>query len=92
VLVIDDDPDVAPLVRTAMDQYQIVTGTAFGGPEGLARIRSRVPDRVLLDLGMPCVDGSSVSRILKADSYLSRVPVIVMSGNNEEFALAKSFG
>jgi DNA-binding response OmpR family regulator len=92
VLVIDDDPEVAPLVRCAMDRYQIVTETAYGGPEGLARIQSRTPDLVLLDLGMPSLDGFSVLRILKADAWLSRLPVIVLSGNSEEFALARSFG
>jgi two-component system KDP operon response regulator KdpE len=81
VLVIDDEPQVRRFLRTALAAagYRLVE--AETGAEGLQRAREYVPDVVLLDLGLPDMDGLVVARELRR---WSRVPILVLSARGEE--------
>jgi two-component system, OmpR family, KDP operon response regulator KdpE len=77
VLVVDDDAQLVRALRISLGGrgYAVLTaGTAAGA---LAKARTDTPDLVLLDLGLPDGDGSSVIRELRV---WSSVPIIVMSG------------
>jgi len=82
ILVVDDEQSVRRLLRTALagHGYRILeTGTGQAALEMLARDR---PDVVLLDLGLPDLDGVEVIRRLRGSG--SRVPIIVLSSRNGE--------
>ena len=76
VLVIDDEPQIRRALRTSLEAhgYQVVTvGT---GQEGVVRTADLAPDLVLLDLGLPDMDGTEVIRRIRG---FSEVPVIILS-------------
>lgn len=87
ILVIEDDPRVrTALVRALTDRGYAVT-TQSDGASGLqAAVRDR-PDLVLLDLGLPNLDGYEVLRMLRA---VSAVRVIVATARDEEAEIVKA--
>ncbi len=86
VLVIDDDPDLVDLLTRmiASTSRRTKVRAAYGGAEGLAALRERRPDLVLLDLLMPQVDGYTVLEEIRADESLRDVPVVVLTARGEQ--------
>lgn len=80
IAIIDDTPDAVRLIRRilqAKGEYQIYE--AGDGRTGLALIRERRPDLVILDLMMPEVDGFAVLDALRSDESTRDIPVIVVT-------------
>jgi CheY-like chemotaxis protein len=81
VLLIDDAPEIVEvlleLLRTV--GYEVVTAT--DGFEGLAAMRARRPDVVLLDHNMPRMPGLEVVRAMRADGALATIPVILITAS-----------
>jgi two-component system KDP operon response regulator KdpE len=77
VLLVEDEPGLlrALLINLRARQYDVVT--AAGGREALASAAQRPPDAVILDLGLPDIDGTEVIVELRR---WSRAPIIVLSG------------
>ncbi|MDA8439835.1 MAG: response regulator transcription factor [Propionibacterium sp.] len=75
VLVVEDEPDLARMVATYMTHAGYRSEIAFTGTEALNRARDLDPDVVLLDLGLPGVDGVEVCRQLRTftDCYVLMV-------------------
>ena len=81
ILVVEDDPQVRSALLRALGEREYVTSSAGTGMGGLeAAIRDR-PDLVVVDLGLPDVDGHEVLRMLRA---VSTVPVIVATAREDE--------
>jgi two-component system KDP operon response regulator KdpE len=76
VLVVDDEPQIARALRVALSSRGYGVVTAGNGETALDMIASTAPDVVLLDLGLPGIDGVEVVRRLRG---WSKVPVIVVS-------------
>jgi two-component system alkaline phosphatase synthesis response regulator PhoP len=84
VLVIEDERDIAELMRynLAREGYEVrLTGS---GSEGLKQARESRPDLVLLDIMVPELNGWEVCRRLKQDPELRDIPVIMVTGRVEE--------
>jgi len=77
ILVIDDEPQILRVLRINLvaRQYEVVT--AATGAEALTSAKTDHPDLVILDLGLPDLDGVEVIRRLRA---WTKVPIIVLSG------------
>ena len=84
VLLVEDEQDVAELIRynLAKEGYDVVL--TANGAEALRLARERQPDVVLLDIMVPQLNGWEVCRRLKKDSELSAIPVIMVTGRVEE--------
>ena len=76
VLVIDDEPQILRALRRSLEAQDYEVATADGGEEGLAVAAAQAPNLVVLDLGLPDLDGTEVIRRLRA---WTDVPVIVLS-------------
>ncbi len=76
VLVIDDEVQIRRLLRLTLEANGYKVLEAANGKEGLVEAATRRPDIVILDLGLPDMDGVSVLRRLRE---WSRVPVVVLS-------------
>ena len=76
VLVVDDEPQIARALRVALSSRGYEVQTAGNGETALDLLASAAPDVVLLDLGLPGIDGVEVVRRLRG---WSKVPVIVVS-------------
>jgi two-component system KDP operon response regulator KdpE len=76
VLVIDDEPQILRALRRSLEAQDYDVATAEGGEEGLALAAAHVPNLVVLDLGLPDLEGTAVIRRLRS---WTDVPVIVLS-------------
>jgi two-component system KDP operon response regulator KdpE len=76
VLVVDDEPQIRRALRTSLEAHGYEVATVGTGDEGVVGAAEQAPDLVLLDLGLPDVDGTEVIRRVRA---FSDVPVIVLS-------------
>jgi glucose-6-phosphate isomerase/ActR/RegA family two-component response regulator len=79
VVVVEDEPEMADLVKLILGRKGFELVGAVGGREGLETIRRVKPDLVLLDLMMPDMDGWEVYQQMKADEELKDIPVVVVT-------------
>jgi CheY-like chemotaxis protein len=81
ILYIEDTENNRILVKRRLEKngYQVLT--AENAREGLARARAEMPDLILMDMGMPDIDGWNATRQLKADPDLKRIPVIAVTAH-----------
>lgn len=83
LLVIDDTPsNIHVLLDGLHDHYTF--SVAAGGTRGLGLARSLRPDLILLDVSMPEMDGYQVLQALREDLRTAAIPVIFVTGRNEE--------
>lgn len=89
ILIVDDEPfNVDYLEQELADMhYNIIT--AGNGREALDKVKSELPDLILLDIMMPIMDGFMVLGELKADSLLRHIPVIIISAMNDLESVVK---
>ena len=80
VLVVDDDRSLVSVLEPVLRAAGCKVSTASTGNGAIDGVLRRDPDVVLLDLGLPDMDGKSVIRAIRESS---RVPIIVMSGRQE---------
>ena len=83
VLVVEDEPQIAQIVRDYLQHAGFAVLTAADGAEALALGRERTPDLLVLDLGLPGMDGLDVVRGLRG---WTPVPIVVLSGRGSEAA------
>jgi len=81
VLVIEDEAPVRHFLRTTLSAHGFQVFEAQTGQDGLAQALARNPEIILLDLGLPDLDGLEVTRKLRE---WSSVPVIVISARDQE--------
>jgi DNA-binding response OmpR family regulator len=81
VLLIEDDPDIALGVRTVLGRSGFEVTTAAAGREGLRLFHSERPAIVVLDVGLPEMDGWTV---LERIRELSRIPVLMLTSHGHE--------
>jgi len=80
VLVVDDEPVIRALVAASlqMDDLQ-VTGVADGAT-AIAAVEDTAPDLVLVDVGLPGMDGREVLRRLRTNPDTAAIPVLLLTG------------
>ena len=81
LLVVDDDPGLRALVRTSFEIADIEVDEADSARSAAAKIGSRHPDVIVLDVSMPGTDGITFCRALKGDPYTRPIPVILLTGD-----------
>jgi CheY-like chemotaxis protein/anti-sigma regulatory factor (Ser/Thr protein kinase) len=79
ILVIEDDPAAAQLLRTYLDGAGYTTTVVGSGEDGLAAARDQMPDGILLDVILPGIDGWQMLNELKSDPRLRHIPVVIIS-------------
>ncbi len=81
VLVVDDEPRIVQLARDYLEHAGFEVLTSADGASALQIARSRQPDLVVLDLGLPTMDGLDVTKALRAESS---VPIVVLTARDDE--------
>ena len=84
ILVVDDDKQIARLVRSYLEQAGYRVSVAYEGNEALQSIRADRPDLIVLDLMLPGKDGWEITRIIRGDKDLSGVPIIMLTARVED--------
>jgi two-component system alkaline phosphatase synthesis response regulator PhoP len=83
ILVVDDERDlIAPLkMSLESDNYNVIE--AYAGHEAIKKARDEIPDLVLLDIGLPDMDGYEVCNALKKDPLTGLIPIIMVTGKDK---------
>ena len=83
VLLVEDESDVVDLLRYHFKKAGFKVEIENSGDAGLAAVRSRRPDAVVLDLMLPGMTGLEVCRALKIDSETASIPVLMLTARSE---------
>ena len=81
ILVVDDEPRIAEIARDYLERAGYRVSVAGNGADALAVARARQPDLIVLDLGLPQMDGLDVTRMLRKHS---NVPIIMLTARVDE--------
>ncbi|THD48088.1 MAG: response regulator transcription factor [Bradyrhizobium sp.] len=81
ILIVDDEPQILRFLRPALEASGYVVTHASAAHEALRAIANTAPDLVLLDLGLPDMDGKSV---IEQARQFTRVPIVVLSARDRE--------
>lgn len=80
VLVVDDNRDLAETLAMILRLWGHDVAVAYDGPQALEMARSRPPEVVFLDIGLPRLDGFEVARQMRADPNLCRARIVAITG------------
>jgi two-component system alkaline phosphatase synthesis response regulator PhoP len=81
ILVVDDEPQIVKLVRDYLEQAGFTVLIAADGPTALRTASTQHPDLIVLDLGLPGLDGLDVTRSLRRNGS---VPIIMLTARTDE--------
>ena len=81
ILIVDDEPKIVALARDYLEHAGFAVLAAGDGPAALQSVRARRPDLVVLDLGLPGMDGLDVARAVRRDSDL---PIVMLTARDDE--------
>jgi DNA-binding response OmpR family regulator len=81
VLVVDDDPAIVSALERGLRLEGFAVQTAAGGMSALSKVEKSEPDVIVLDIGMPDIDGAAVTRRLRSDGF--DTPICVLSARDE---------
>jgi CheY-like chemotaxis protein len=86
VLVVDDMPETRRLMRRVLERASVAVTEAPTGEAALDAIRTRRPDAVVLDLGLPGISGFDVARAVRADSdpAVATTPILACSASVQD--------
>jgi CheY-like chemotaxis protein len=92
ILIVEDNDASRDALARRLQRRQYHVLVAADGEEGVSVARSERPDLILMDLGLPIVDGWQATEQLKQDAATRHIPIIVLSAhamsNDRELALA----
>jgi DNA-binding response OmpR family regulator len=84
VLIVEDDPDIADLIRRYLEREGHRVDRLAAGDRVVAQARTDRPDLIVLDLMLPGLDGLLVCQALRQDPITAGVPVIMLTARGEE--------
>ena len=84
VLVVEDSPGIRRLIEVCLRPIDVDLRVAEDGPSGLEAARRTHPDLLVLDIGLPEMDGWEVLRHLRSDEATAELPVLVLTAHAEE--------
>ncbi len=95
ILLVEDEPADVELVRQALAASKFANELTHvdNGQECLEYLRSDapLPDLILLDLNMPVLNGTDTLKVIRRDSKLQHLPVVVMTSSEREEDVARSY-
>jgi two-component system alkaline phosphatase synthesis response regulator PhoP len=84
VLVVDDDREVVRLMRGYLEQAGYVVQVAYDGESAWHMLRRERPDLLLLDLMLPGKDGYEITRLVRAEPLLARLPIVMLTARIDD--------
>ena len=91
VLVVDDNQDAIETLQTLLESLGATVAVAGNGREALAQFERFEPDAVLLDIGMPGMDGYEVARRIRALPAGAATPLIAVTGWGQQEDIRRCF-
>lgn len=84
ILVIEDENNIAELVKYNLEQEGFRVESELKGDVGLEKARKTLPNLIVLDLMLPEIDGIEICKILKNNEKTSHIPIIMLTAKSEE--------
>jgi two-component system, OmpR family, alkaline phosphatase synthesis response regulator PhoP len=84
ILVVDDDLQIIRLVRSYLEEAGFTVYIAQNGNTAQHAIRQERPDLIVLDIMLPGKDGLEITRWLRADEFLSNIPILLLTARVED--------
>lgn len=84
IVVIDDEPDIIKVVKFRLLKTGYEVFVAIDGQEGWDLIRKVKPDLILLDYFMPKMSGDQVCALVRADSGMKDIPILIMTASSKK--------
>jgi two-component system phosphate regulon response regulator PhoB len=84
ILIVEDDEDIQQLVGYNLIKAGFLVEYGDSGELALEKIRRQAPDLVLLDLMLPGMDGTELCRVIRSDSKINQIPIIMLTAKGEE--------
>ena len=84
IVAIEDEEDIAELVRYNLESHGFQVQTYTKGEEGLAAIQQSPPSLLILDLMLPGLDGLEICRRIRKNQELRRLPIVMVTAKGEE--------
>jgi len=84
ILVVDDEKDILELLEYNLEKEGYEVFKAMTGEEALELTRRKTPDLIILDLMLPGLDGLEVCKILKRNTRIASIPIIMLTAKGEE--------
>jgi CheY-like chemotaxis protein len=82
ILVVDDQKEIRDLLKEKLVKEKFFVATASNGEEAISVSKNSKPDLILLDIGMPKMDGYLTCEKLKEDPLLATIPVLFLTGKD----------
>ncbi len=92
VLIIDDEPEIVELIEIRLRANQFDVVTAPDGLAGLQKAKETKPNLIILDVGMPNMDGYTFVQEFKKIDELKAIPIVVLTAKSHVHGLFKAEG
>ena len=90
LLIIEDDVTMLELLRVHLKAAGHAVRAASDAADGIRYILAETPDLILSDIAMPYLDGMELLRALRSDQKTMRIPVIFLTGRDDDDTLVKA--
>jgi DNA-binding response OmpR family regulator len=84
ILIVEDDPDIAELIRHYMEKAGHTVQRLSSGGGVLPRLRTEPVDLVILDVMLPEIDGLALCQAMRSDPAIAAIPIIMVTARGEE--------
>ena len=91
VLVIEDEKELAAMIKMRLLKEEYVVELAHDGEEGLAKVKTLLPDLIILDIKMPKLDGYTLCKMLKSDAKYRQIPIIMLTVRVSKMEIKRGF-
>lgn len=86
ILIIDDEEDIRDILKYNLEKEGFLVETATNGEEGLQKIKTKLPDLVLLDVMMPGMDGIEVCDLIRNTPGCEQLVICLLTARNEDYS------
>lgn len=83
ILIIEDDRTFAQILSDLAEEKGYIVTKAYTGKEGIEKAKSDKPNGIILDIGLPDMDGKILAKMLSEDKMTKNIPIHVISGSEE---------
>ncbi len=84
VLIAEDFETLSKLIRNSLKSLDVEFIEAFDGKEAVSKARANRPDLVIMDVGMPKVNGYEATRQIRADVNIKDIPILILTATGDE--------
>ena len=86
ILIIDDEEDIRDILKYNLEKEGFFVDVASNGQEGLLKIKSKIPDLVILDVMMPGRDGIEVCDLIRNTPEYENIIICLLTARNEDYS------